>query len=132
LASQRFDALFLRDEVDVNLGWGRSRLPAFARLALFAWVAAAETRSAAARSLTERSRAAFASRRAAAFPVRAVPIPAVTGRAVASGRTGAAAVPAASAVKPVLASLVVGVLGRGRLLRPSGEKELLQIQFVIR
>ena len=69
-------------------------------------------------------------RPAAAFPARAVFLPALGGRTLAAGRPGAA--PFTAPLDSLFFPLVVGVLGRRRLLCPGGQEELFQIEFVIR
>ena len=67
---------------------------------------------------------------AAAFPARAVLVPALEGRTFAAGRPRAA--PFIASLDSLLFAFVVCVLGRRRLLCPGGQEELFQIKLVIR
>jgi len=69
-------------------------------------------------------------RSGAAFATRAVFVPALGGGTLPAGRPRAA--PFKAALDSLFFPLVVGVLGRGGLLCPSGQEELFQIEFVVR
>jgi hypothetical protein len=53
-------------------------------------------------------------------------------RTVTARRSGATAIAVAAAVGSLGFALIMGVFGGGRLLRPSGQKEFVQIKFAIR
>jgi hypothetical protein len=53
-------------------------------------------------------------------------------RAVAARRARATAISVAAAVGSLGLALIMGVFGGRRLLRPSGQKEFVQVEFAIR
>jgi hypothetical protein len=125
LPRQGFNALFFGPQAEVNLnqrwrGW-----------AAFAWFATAELRPLATEWPAALAfgpwRAASWSGWAATIAARAIVVPSGSGWTVAAGRAGATAVAVAAAVVSLGFAFVFGVLGGGRLLRPRGEKEFVQV-----
>jgi hypothetical protein len=121
LACERFDSLFVRKETDVKFGrrgQRRALLPRFATTKI--------------RSLAtiKPSTTTHGPRRTAAITVGAILIPPPTGRSVPARRPGAATV--TTALGSLVTALVFGVLGRGRLLSPGGQKEFFEIKIAIR
>jgi hypothetical protein len=129
LPREGFDAFVLRAQAEVNFRQGRRR---------FATLATAEVASV----LPERpaattigpGRAALGTRGPAILAAGAVPIGAGpwSRRTIAARRSRATAVTVAATVGSLSFALVMGVFRGGRLLRPSGQEEFVQIKFAIR
>jgi hypothetical protein len=118
LARQGLNAPFFGTQAQVNLRQRRRRR------APLAGVTRAETRS-----LTAEGPAAlaFGSGRPATIAARAIVVSSRSAGAVTARRPGATTIAVAAAVGPLSFAFVFGVLGGGRLLRPSGQEEFVQV-----
>ena len=130
LPRQGFDAFVFGAQAQVKFGQRqRRRTP-------IAGIAPAKIRSLAAQGPAALAfgpwRATARSGRAATIAARAIVVPSRSGRTIAAGRAGATAIAVAAAVRPLGFAFVFGVLGGRRLLRPGGQEEFVQVQFVIR
>jgi len=59
-------------------------------------------------------------------------VPSPAGAAVAPRWARTATVAVAASVGAILSALVLGIFGSRRLLRPGGQEEFVQVEFVIR
>jgi hypothetical protein len=127
LPRQRLDPLFVGDQADVKLRKGRRRFTAFARR-----LTAGGRAIAALSTVTGRTPAfALRSERTPPIPPWAAFIPASSSWRALTSR-GPGTTPVIPAVRSFRLALIMGVFRCRRLLRPSGQEEFVQIQFVIR
>jgi hypothetical protein len=130
LPGEGFDAFVLRAQAEFNFRQ-RSR-----RLAMLALLPTAKVTPVLAGRLAGAAlgpwRAACRVRGPAAFAARAAVVAPRSGRTFAARRARTTAITVAAAFGALSFALVVGVFGGGRLLRPGGQKEFVQIEFAIR